>query len=124
MTFWTRWVTGYARLEQEGIASPVTGIEGQYKRSTSFDVTVSVHVEVEEFKGVRLTIRYTMLRQSTGETVFVGKSQHCFMDHDGKPVILKKRVPELDRLLKDLVVKEQKEDVRFPFQWNRTSFVF
>ena len=97
---------GYARLEREGIASPVTGIEGQYKRSTTFHDTVSVHVEVEEFKGVRLTIRYTMLQQSTGETVFAGKSQHCFTNHDGKPVILKKQVPELDRLLKDLVVKE------------------
>ena len=96
---------GYARLEREGIASPVTGIEGQYKRPTTFDDTVSVHVEVEEFKGVRLTIRYTMTHQSTGEAVFVGKSHHCFVNHEGKPVILKKQVPELDQLLKDITVK-------------------
>ena len=97
---------GYARLEREGISSPVTGIEGQYKHSTTFDDTVSVQVEVEEFRGVRLVIRYTMAHQATGETVFVGKSQHCFVNHEGKPVILKKQCPELDRLLKELVSKE------------------
>ena len=97
---------GYARLEAEGISSPVTGIEGQYKHPTTFDDTVCVQVEVEEFKGVRLVLRYTMTKQVTGELVFVGKSQHCFVNHEGKPVILKKQCPELDRMLKDLAAKE------------------
>ena len=97
---------GYARLEREGIASPVTGIEGQYQHPTTFDDSVSVCVEVEEFKGVRLVIRYTMTLMSTGETVFAGKSRHCFVNREGKPVILKKQVPELDQLLRSLVVNE------------------
>lgn len=96
---------GYARLEREGISSPVTGIEAQYKRPTTFDDTVSVQVSVEEFKGVRLVIGYTMIHQGTGETVFTGKSRHCFVNAEGKPVILKKQAPELDRMLKELVTK-------------------
>lgn len=97
---------GYARLEREGISSPVTGVEGQYKHPTTFDDTVSVQVEVEEFKGVRLVIRYTMTLAATGDPVFTGRSQHCFVTQEGKPVILKKQCPELDRMLKELVVKE------------------
>ena len=97
---------GYARLEQEGISSPVTGIEAQYKLPTTFDDTVRIHVAVEEFKGVRLTIRYTMIHQVTGETVFVGKSQHCFLNSEGRPAILKKQAPELDQILRDLAAKE------------------
>ena len=97
---------GYARLEREGISSPVTGIEGEYKHPTTFDDAVSIQVEVEEFKGVRLVIRYTMTNRATGETVFAGKSQHCFVNRAGKPVVLKKEVPELDRMLKDLASKE------------------
>ena len=97
---------GYARLESEGISSPVTGRAGQYKHPTTFDDTVCIQVEVEEFKGVRLVIRYIVTNQATGDLVFIGKSQHCFVNREGKPVILKKQCPELDRILKDLVVKE------------------
>ena len=97
---------GYARLEREGISSPVTGVEGQYKQPTTFDDTVSVQVEVEEFRGVRLVIRYTMTHVETGALVFTGKSHHCFVNGEGKPVILKKQAPELDRMLKDLAEKE------------------
>ena len=97
---------GYARLEREGICSPVTGIEGQYKAPTTFDDSVCIQVEVEAFKGVRLVIGYTMTNQTSGEVVFVGKSHHCFVNREGKPVILKKQVPELDRILKDLATKE------------------
>ena len=96
----------YASLEQEGISAPVMGIEGQYKGPTTFDDTVFVRVEVESFKGVRLVARYSMTHAGTGETVFEGRSHHCFLNREGTPVILKKRCPELDRLLKDLVIKE------------------
>ena len=97
---------GYARLEQEGVSSPVTGIEGRYKRPTTFGDTVSIQVRVEEFKGVRLTIHYLMTNLETEETVFEGTSQHCFVNHEGKPVILKKQVPAFAQLLQELVEAE------------------
>ena len=46
----------YARLEEEGILSPVIGVECQYKHPTTFDDTVRVTVGVEAFKGPRFTI--------------------------------------------------------------------
>ena len=95
-----------ARLEQEGVSSPVTGIEGRYKRPTTFGDTVSIQVRVEEFKGVRLTIHYFMTNLETEETVFEGTSQHCFVNHEGKPVILKKQVPAFAQLLQELVEAE------------------
>ena len=97
---------GYARLEQEGVSSPVTGIEGHYKRSTTFGDTVSIQVRVEEFKGVRLSIRYLMTNSGTGEVVFEGTSQHCFVNCEGKPVILKKQVPVFAQLLQELAEAE------------------
>ena len=97
---------GYARLEQEGVSSPVTGIEGHYKRPTTFGDTVSIQVRVEEFKGVRLSIRYLMTNSGTGEVVFEGTSQHCFVNCEGKPVILKKQVPVFAQLLQELAEAE------------------
>lgn len=97
---------GYARLEHDGIISPVIGIDCQYKHPTTFDDTVRIEVGVEEFKGVRLVIRYTMINAATGTLVLTGKTMHCFVDGAGKPVILKKQFPEFDRVLKELAAGE------------------
>ena len=98
---------GYAKLERDGIISPVIGVECQYKHPTTFDDEVEITVGVEEFRGVRLVIRYQMTNAATGEVVLVGKTMHCFTDAGGKPVVLKKRCPEMDSLLKSLTIVER-----------------
>ena len=102
---------GYAKLERDGIISPVIGVECQYKHSTTFDDTVCIQVGVEEFKGVKLVIGYTMTNQATGEVVLTGKTMHCFVNHEGKPVILKKQFPDFDRVLKELACKEKVSEI-------------
>lgn len=94
---------GYSALERAGISSPVISLECQYKHSTTFDDEVSIHVGVVEFRGVRLTIEYTMVNIKTGDVVLTGKTTHCFVDKEGKPIILKKRFPEFDRVLKEQI---------------------
>lgn len=93
---------GYARLEAEGILSPVISVECKYKHPTTFDDEVEIAVHVAEFRGVRLTIGYTMTNRKTGAPVLTGTSMHCFTDGNGKPVILKKQSPELDAILRRL----------------------
>ncbi len=97
---------GYAQWERDGIMSPVIGVECEYKRTTTFDDEVRVHVEIEEYKRIKLTISYTMYNQKD-ELVFVGKSRHCFVNSDGKPIALSKSLPQYDELLKKYV-KENK----------------
>ena len=97
---------GYAKLERDGIISPVIGVECQYRHSTTFDDTVSIQVRVAEFKGVKLVIGYTMTNPTTGQLVLTGKTTHCFTGSDGRPVILKKQFPEFDAVLKELVQEE------------------
>lgn len=98
---------GYAKLESDGIISPVIGVECQYKHPTTFGDEVEIAVGVEEFRGVRLVIRYTMTNRATGELVLSGKSTHCFTDGNGKPVILKKKYPEFDEALRSWVETEE-----------------
>ena len=93
---------GYKKLEDSGIISPVIGVECDYKSPTTFDDTVMIKVEVEEFKGVKLTLKYTMVNASDGKTVALGRSKHCFTDTAGRPVALKKTNPELDSKFKEL----------------------
>jgi len=96
---------GYAKLESEGIISPVIGIECNYKASTTFSDEVEIDARIKEFKGVKLVIEYTMVNTSTQELVMQGISKHCFVNKENKPIILKKDFPELDKRLKEEVMK-------------------
>ena len=97
----------YAKLEADGIVSPVIGIDCQYKHATTFDDTVRIRVTVEEFKGVRLIIGYIMENADTGALVLTGRSTHCFTTPDGKPIILKRQHPAFDTLLRELTTKSE-----------------
>ena len=92
---------GFARLEREGIQSPVIAVDCKYLRPTAFDDEVEIRVRVKEFRGVRLIIAYDMFHRATGEQVLTGTSSHCFLDESGKPIVLKRRVPALDALLRE-----------------------
>ena len=83
----------YARMEEMGIISPVTEVECKYKHSTDFSEEVYISVYVEEFKGVRMKLGYSM-ENAAGTVVAVGRSEHCFIDRDGKLINMNKRYPE------------------------------
>lgn len=97
---------GYAKLEADGIISPVIGVECDYKMPTTFDDQVEIKPEVEEFKGAKLIIKYTMKNVKTGEIVLVGRTKHCFVNNENKPIILKRRFPELDNKLRELAIEK------------------
>ena len=97
---------GYAKMESEGIISPVIGIECEYKKTTTFDDEIRIRPEIESFNGIKLVIRYTMTNVQTGDLVLKGKSKHCFLTNEGKPLSLRKQFPEVDKALNDLVCGE------------------
>ena len=92
---------GYKKLEKEGIISPVVGIECEYKETTTFADTIEVEVLVEEFRGIKLVLKYNMYNLETKKLVLTGKSKHCFIAN-GKPVVLKKISPEFAEKLTEL----------------------
>ena len=96
---------GYDKLEKDGIISPVIAVECDYKMTTTFGDTVEIEVEIEEFRGVKLIIRYTMRNINNNKIVLIGRTKHCFVSKDNKPMILKRTFPEFDQKLKDLVVR-------------------
>jgi acyl-CoA thioester hydrolase len=96
---------GYDKLEKSGVISPVTAVECKYKVTTTFWEVITVVVEVEEFKGVKLKLKYTMNNEK-GELVFEGRSEHCFLDAEGRIVSIKKEYPDFYETLNCLVVKK------------------
>lgn len=92
----------YDKLEETGISSPVIGIDGKYKISTTFAEKISIAVRLVEFNGVKLTIGYSMTNEK-GENVFEGQSRHCFLGRDGRPLRLKKDYPDFYQKMSELV---------------------
>lgn len=97
---------GYAQWEKDGIVSPVIGVECEYKRPTTFGDEIRIHVEIAEYKRIKLTVAYTMYNTQTDELVFTGKSHHCFVNAEGRPISLSKQFPKQDEILKNQVVQQ------------------
>lgn len=91
---------GMTKIEALGYTSPVIGIEGQYKHTTTFDDDVRVEVTLEEYTGVKINLAYKMYNEKTGDLAFVGKSSNCYVDQNGTPVSIKKAFSDFDLALK------------------------
>lgn len=92
----------YARLESEGIISPVVAVSCKYKHSTTFSDTVNIKVSLEEYTGIKLKIKYVM-SNSKGETVCEGTSEHCFVSAEGRIIHIKKDYPAFHETLSSLL---------------------
>ncbi len=91
---------GYEKMEAEGIISPVVSIECNYRQTTTFPDTIEVNIKILKLSAFKLTFGYTMTHD--GKTVFTGKSSHCFLDKDSKPVMIEKAYPEMYKILQNL----------------------
>ena len=94
---------GYDKLEELGLASPVIAVYGTYHRPTKFREAIAITVHLKEYKGARLVLEYEMYRHTTGELVFSGTSEHCFVNRDGRPLRLKRACPAFDAALLGLL---------------------
>lgn len=97
MDFFRQIGCGYEELEAQGIISPVTSVECKYKITTTFADLIEIDVQVAEFKGVKLKLKYEMMRGD--DLVCEGYSEHCFLDKDGKIISLKKSCPAVYEIL-------------------------
>lgn len=92
----------YQKLESEGLISPVTAIDCRFRANTGFADEVEIDVIVSELKSAVLKLKYVMTKQD-GQTVFEGRSEHCFLNESGRIVRLSKEQPAFYELLQSLV---------------------
>ena len=95
---------GYDKMEELGISSPVIGVQCDYKKSTTFPDLITIETGISSYKGTRLEIKYTM--KVKNEVVAIGISLHSFLNPHGRPIILKKALPELDQIFVELLDKD------------------
>lgn len=85
----------YHKLEEMGIISPVLEVQCQYLSMTKFGDTVKIIPAIESFTGVKFEVSYQIVDSETGELRAQGRSKHCFIDENGKPMHLKRAHPNV-----------------------------
>ncbi len=92
----------YKRMEAEGIISPVLNVYAEYKSMVRYQDIVEISSRITSFNGVKFTVEYTVIDKATKEVRTVGKSEHCILNHDCKPIRLLKENKELYDLFMEL----------------------
>lgn len=86
----------YRRMEELGIISPVLSVQCEYKNMVHFDDTVRIEVDIKQYNGIKLTVNYRMINETTGQVCTLGESGHCFLNQEGRIISLRKSCPECD----------------------------
>lgn len=97
----------YARCTvEEGLDMALTDIKCGYKGMLRFGDTARIEMRLLKVSHARLTVGYLMYNDATGELCFEGESEHFYYNNrTGRPVALKKLLPELYELLSSLCEK-------------------
>ncbi len=94
-----------ARLEAEGITSPVISVTCDYKYPSTYDDEIGIEVRLTRYTGVKFVLSYVMRNIKTGNIVAEATSAHCFIDAEGRPVAVKKSCPDLDGKMKNIMLE-------------------
>ncbi|WP_010630424.1 acyl-CoA thioesterase [Sporolactobacillus vineae] len=99
----TDWVRqfglSFRQIEERGLMLPVIGIRVRYHASARFDDAVIVETSMKDYDTIKLSFNYRIIREEDGQLLVDGYSEHCWTDDRMRPVSLRKKDPELNRLL-------------------------
>ncbi len=85
----------YAKMEEKGLMLPVIEVDCKYKTGATYGQIVVVETEITDCNGITLSFSYTIREKESGKICTEGKSKHCFVDMNFKPVKLQKIAPEI-----------------------------
>ncbi len=99
----------YARMEEQGVMLPVTGLALKYRRPAKYDEDLTVTTKITRLTPARIEFSYKLTRNSDGELLTEGESSHAFVDSTNfAPLNFKKAMPEFYEVLE----RETQKDVQ------------
>ena len=97
----------YQDMEALGIVSPVVSLSVEYKKPYVFGDEAEIRLFVEKYSGVVLAFRYEFYAGDGAELRTAAASRHCFLQN-GRPVSLKRALPELDDRLRSMTGRNER----------------
>lgn len=91
----------FETVEAEGVFSPVLSAECEYKLPFVFNDTFFIKCHITDFGGARFNVVYTVYDEKDVVHA-VGKTSHCFVDKDMRPVRIKKTHPHIYEVYDEL----------------------
>lgn len=92
----------YKKVEDMGLIMPVLGVECKYIKPLHFGDKAIISSRLVKYNGMKLSVEYNITNEA-GELVTTGKSEHCLLDVDMKPVNIKRNYPDIYKRLKEEV---------------------
>lgn len=90
----------YRKFEEMGYLSPVLHAECEYKKSVKFGDEVKITVSLQEFGKLKFTLKYDIYNMSEGGVLSAcGMTRHCFLNKDGRPVMMNKEMKEFSETM-------------------------
>ena len=84
----------YARVEREGVISPVVSVSCRYRHPVHYGETVAIRTRLTAMTRVKFLFSYEVVDAETGELRATGESEHCYLDREGRIVSMQKVNPE------------------------------
>ncbi|MBU5594183.1 acyl-CoA thioesterase [Amphibacillus sp. MSJ-3] len=84
----------YAKMEEEGVVSPVTRVEIDYKKPMHYGETAFIETWIEHYDGLRTTYGY-QVTNAQGEVSVTGKTDHVIVKKESfRPISVRRRFPD------------------------------
>lgn len=93
----------YRKMEEDGIASPVTAINCKYHYPARYDDKIELKTWVKDYKNTRLVMGYIVICEN--RILCSGESQHAFI-WKNRPTAPVRSLPSLHKLLEDCRIKD------------------
>ena len=98
----SRWLDNYNvpinKLEQMGYTIPTLEVHVKYKTHVTEGDTILITPRISEYNGVRMTVSYDVIDEKTGNIVIEATTKHCFTDINLRPINMKKKNEEINRI--------------------------
>lgn len=93
----------YQEIEEMGIIIPVLSVDCRYRKPLRFGDEAVIQVAMTRYDGIKMEFRYE-ITDPTGQILYTtGRTGHCLLDRDMKPIRMKRAFPELYTRLKEAV---------------------
>ena len=83
----------YREVEKNGILLPVTKAYCQYQAPAHYDDLLRIVTSIASLHDVRIVFKYEIFNNSTDKLLAMGETEHAFVNHQGRPLVLKKQNP-------------------------------
>lgn len=96
-------IMDYHEMEALGIIIPVTFVECKYLVPLHFGDEIVIDAYMTKYDGIKMEVSYEIHLKESGVLCTTGKTGHCFLNNELKPIRMKKKFPDLFAKLKGMI---------------------